>query len=81
MLQPQMKEMTSEQKQRIWNKYRNYFILYRDIVYKGEKDERKLSKLYDYVLFSKSLLIDSDLFNDELSARLNITWKDVQKKL
>lgn len=81
MLQSQMKEMTSEQKQRIWNKYRNYFILYRDIVYKGEKDERKLSKLYDYVLFSKGLLIDSDLFNDEFSARLSITWKDVQKKL
>lgn len=82
MLQSQMKEMTSEQKQRIWNKYRNYFILYRDIVYKGEKDERKLSKLYDYVLFSKSLLLDSEIYGeDRLSTRLNVTWKDIQKKL
>ena len=77
-----MKEMTSEQKQRIWNKYRNLFFLYRDLVYKGGMDGEKTSKLYDYVLFSKSLLLDSETFGEEFtSKRLNVTWKDIQKKL
>lgn len=82
IIQLDIARMTSEQKQRMWNKYRNLFIVYRDIVYKGDKDGIKLSKLYNYVLFSKNLLLDSDSYEDEdLSVRLNITWKDIQKTL
>ena len=82
MLRQEIGTMSSEQKQRVWNHYRNLFITYRDLVYKGEKDGEKASKLYDYVLFSKSLLLDSEIYgNEELSTRLNVTWKDIQKKL
>ena len=70
--------MTSEQKQRIWAIYENYFILYRHIIEKYSKNEL-VSKLYDYVLFSKSLLLESEIQED--ANRLNITWKDIQQQM
>lgn len=82
MLQSKMMEMTSEQKQRIWNHYRNLFILYRDLIYKNGGKGDDVAKLYDYVLFSKSLLLDSDVFEGEdLLTWIEVTWKDVQQKL
>lgn len=82
MLRQEIGNMSSEQKQRVWNKYKNLFIEYRDLMYKGEKDGAKISKLYNYILFSKSLLLDSEIYGeDRLSTRLNVTWKDIQKKL
>lgn len=78
----EFKGMTSEQKQRIWAIYEKYFFLYRNIIEKDKKDEMLLAKLYDYVLFSKSLLLDSEIDSegDELS-RLKIIWKDIQHRL
>ena len=73
-------ELTSEQKQIMWNKYRNLFFLYRDLVYKGGMDGEKISKLYNYVLFSKSLLLDSES-RKNADMLLKATWKDVQRVL
>lgn len=71
--------MTTEQKQRLWSKYEHNFLLYRNIVEKSNRDDVLLSKLYNYVLFSKSLLLDADIQND--ANRMKITWKDIQQKL
>lgn len=74
--------MTTEQKQRLWGKYEHNFLLYRNIVEKSNRNADLLSKLYDYILFSKSLLLDSEIQpkNNNIS-RLNIKWKDIQKHL
>lgn len=82
IIRQEIAEMTSEQKQRLCGKYRNLFFLYREIVNKAGMGGNKISKLYDYVLFSKSLLFDSEIFSKEaLFQRLNVTWKDIQNKL
>ncbi len=74
--------MKTEQKQRMWSKYDYAFINYREIVEKGEWDGNILSKLYNYTLFSKSLLLDSDNAKKEISFnRMMIKWKDIQNKL
>ena len=72
-------EMTREQKQRLWDKYESHFLLYRLIIENSNKDGALISKLYDYILFSKSLLLDSDIQNDD--NRMNVTWKNIQQKL
>lgn len=71
--------MTTEQKQRLWSKYEYNFILYRNIAEKSNKDEDIPSKLYNYVLFSKSLLLDTDIQRD--ANRMKITWKDIQQQM
>lgn len=68
--------MTTEQKQRLWSKYEHNFLLYRNIVEKSNRNDVLLSKMYDYVLFSKSLLLDVDIQDD--TNRMKITWKDIQ---
>ena len=74
--------MISEQKQRIWAIYEKFFIFYRHIIEKSDRNADLLSKLYDYILFSKSLLLDSEIQqNNNNISRLNIKWKDIQKHL
>lgn len=76
-------EMTSEQKQRIWNNYGSLFQLYRSIVTSDNTKGKKanLSKLYNYVLFSKTLLLDAELEGINKSSRMDVEWKDIQKVL
>lgn len=71
--------MTSEQKQRIWGIYEKYFLLYRHIIEKSRDDGLLQSRLFNYVLFSKSLLLDTGIQSD--ANRLMITWKDIQRQL
>ena len=74
--------MTSEQKQRLWDKYEHCFLLYRNIIDKSDRNTVFLSKLYDYILFSKSLLLDTEIQQDDnIVSRINITWKDIQQQL
>lgn len=74
--------MTNEQKQRMWNNYQHYFLLYRKIIENTNRDNNLLSKLYDYVLFSKSLLLDSEIReNSNEISRMKVTWKVIQQYL
>ena len=74
--------MTTEQKQRLWDKYEHNFLLYRSIIEKSDRNAFFLSKLYDYTLFSKSLLLDSEIQQRTKNiSRLNIKWQDIQKHL
>lgn len=74
--------MTTEQKQRLWNKYEHNFLQYRSIIEKSNKNAPLLSKLYDFILFSKSLLLDSDIQQDANNiSRLDVKWKDIQQHL
>ena len=74
--------MTTEQKQRLWDKYEHNFLLYRNVIEKSDRNATLLSKLYDYTLFSKSLLLDADIQQGTNSAsRLNIKWNDIRQRL
>lgn len=74
--------MTTEQKQRLWDKYEHNFLLYRNIIEKTDRNAVLLSKLYDYILFSKSLLLDTEILQGANNiSRLNINWKDIQQQL
>ncbi len=74
--------MTTEQKQRLWAKYEHYFLLYRNIIEKSDRNASLMQKFYDYILFSKSLLLDSEIQQDiDGNARLKIKWKDIQLQL
>lgn len=74
--------MTTEQKQRLWDKYEHNFLLYRNIIEKTDRNAVLLSKLYDYILFSKSLLLDTEILQDANSiSRLNVKWHDIQRHL
>ena len=74
--------MTTEQKQRLWDKYEHNFLLYRNIIEKSDRNVSLLSKLYDYILFSKSLLLDTEIQQDANSiSRLNVKWNDIQQHL
>ena len=82
MLYQSVGNMTNERRQRLWSQYRNYFLIYRDLIYKDGGNGEDVAKLYDNVLFSKSLLLDSDVFEGEdLLTWLGFTWKDVQQRL
>lgn len=72
-------EMTTEQKQRMWDKYAFYFIEYRNIIEKSNKSDSLLSKLYNYLIFSKSLLLESDVHKDMV--RMCVSWQDIQQRL
>ena len=74
--------MTTEQKQRLWDKYEHNFLLYRSVIEKSDRNAALLSKLYDYILFSKSLLLDTEIQQDTNSmSRLNVKWNDIQQHL
>ena len=74
--------MTTEQKQRLWDKHEHDFLLYRSIIEKSDRKAALLSKLYDYVLFSKSFLLDTEIQQDTNSiSRLNVKWNDIQQHL
>lgn len=71
--------MTNEQRQRMWDKYEHNFLLYRNVVKELDINEAYLSKLYDYVLFSKSFMLYTGISqNSDYLSRLNNTWKDIQ---
>lgn len=74
--------MTTEQKQRLWDKYEHHFLLYREIIEKTDRNTVLLSKLYDHILFSKSLLLDTEILQGANNiSRLNMNWKDIQQQL
>lgn len=74
--------MTTEQKQRLWDKYEHNFLLYRSIIEKSDRNNSLLSKLYDYLLFSKSLLLDTEIQQETNSiSRLNVKWNEIQQHL
>ena len=74
--------MTSEQKQRLWDQYEWLYLQYREIVEKSDWNEELNTKLYNYILFSKSLLQDAYVSDENLFLqRMNIKWKDIQKNL
>lgn len=74
--------MTNEQRQRMWDKYEHNFLLYRNVVKELDNNEAYLSKLYDYVLFSKSFMLYTGISqNSDHLSRLNNTWKDIQNVL
>jgi len=74
--------MTTEQKQRLWGKYENNFLLYRNIIEKTDRNATLLSKLYDYILFSKSFLLDTEIQQDANNiSRLDVKWNDIQQRL
>ena len=71
--------MTSEQKQRMWDKYETFFLQYRGIIEKSNKCDSLLSKLYNYLVFSKSLLLESEMHRDFVHMKVN--WRDIQQCL
>lgn len=74
--------MTTEQKQRLWDKYEHDFLLYRNIIDKSDRNAVLLSKLYDYILFSKNLLLDTEIFeNTNNVSRQDVKWNDIQQNL
>ena len=73
--------MTIEQKQRLWSLNEFKFLLYRDIIAKCDLNGVLISKLLNYSLFSKSLILDSEIVNEEKHKRLVVIWKDIQEKL
>lgn len=78
----QITSMKKEQKERMWSKYEYAFIHYRRIIVKGEWNRELNSKLYNYTLFSKSLMLDSECSNDEdAKKRMRTNWKDIQSVL
>lgn len=71
--------MTTEQKQRLWGQYESNYLMYRNVVEKSNRNDSLLSKFYDYVLFSKNLLLDADIQKD--AHRMKITWKEIQQQM
>lgn len=75
-------DMTNEQKQRLWDMNEYLFLYYRYIVTKCESNSELYSKLLNYTLFSKSLLLDSNSSNKEHSKRkLSMNWHEIQNNL
>jgi CHAT domain-containing protein len=74
--------MTNEQRQRLWDKYEHNFLLYRNVIKELDHNDAFLSKLYDYLLFSKSFMLDTGINkDDDYLSRLKITWEDIQRAL
>ena len=77
-----IKGMKSNQKQRLWNQYELSFVKYRDVVEKAGWNPDNNSKLLNFTLFSKSLLLDSESSDKQTSQnRMSIKWRDIQKHL
>ena len=67
--------MVSVQRQRLWNQYEHEFLFYRYIIEKSDRNPALISKLYDYILFSKNLLLSSDIQkNNGDDTQLMIKW-------
>lgn len=74
--------LTNQQKQRIWSIYEKYFIFYRHIIAKTSRNDELLSKLYNYILFSKSFLLDAEIDSDrDELIRVKFNWQDVKQHL
>ena len=74
--------LTNQQKQRIWSIYEKYFIFYRHIIAKTSRNDELLSKLYNYILFSKSFLLDAEIDSDrDELIRVKYNWRDVKQHL
>ena len=76
-------DMSAEQKQRYWDRFSYSFFLYRNIVAESDRNDIMLSKLYDYVLFSKIFLLETEINERHLQGqlRINASWKDIQAVL
>ncbi|MBR1668137.1 MAG: tetratricopeptide repeat protein [Bacteroidaceae bacterium] len=48
MLYQKIGDMTSEQKQRVWNHFRNLFFTYRDLIYENGGNGEDVARLYNY---------------------------------
>ena len=78
----EISSMKTSQKQRLWSRYELFFNIYRELIEEKEWNNESNTRLYDYTLFSKSLLIDSyKTNNEELYTRMSISWKDIQMEL
>ncbi len=74
--------LTNQQKQRIWSIYEKYFVFYRHIIAKTSRNNELLSKLYNYILFSKSFLLDEEIDSDrDELIRVKFNWRDVKQHL
>ncbi len=74
--------MTKEQKQRIWSNYDYLFLLYRNMIEGTDRNGKYLSKLYDYILFSKNFLLDNEIQNSVYEqSYTEITWEAIQQHL
>ena len=74
--------LTNQQKQRIWSIYEKYFVFYRHIIAKTSRNDELLSKLYNYILFSKSFLLDAEIDSDrDELIRVKFNWQDVKQHL
>lgn len=75
-------EMVSVQKQRLWNQFERNYFLYRHVIEKSDRNPALLAKLYDYLLFSKNILLYADIQkNIDDNIQLKIGWKDIQNSL
>lgn len=72
--------MTKEQKKRIWKDDGAYLSAFNSIIKKKEITGSTIAKVYDNVLFSKSIMIDT-YTQESLLQHLQISWKTIQKKL
>ena len=70
--------MTIAQKQRIWSMFEPDFLLYRNVIIESKANGNQLSELYNFVLFSKRLLLDTEINIDDY---YSYTWKDIQRIL
>lgn len=74
--------MNNLQKQRMWDVYKTLFIDYRDFVCKSPQSNSRLSRLMNYIIFQKGLLLDSERKNNNHKKDLyRVNWEDIQKKL
>lgn len=69
--------MNEKEKQLKIHKFNEYLFTYQTIISTGEKNSEQLSRLYNFILFSKSLF----LFSEYQKEDYNITWRDIQKEL
>ena len=83
ILSEEFVKMSVEQKQRLWDRFLQAFLLYRNVVAESDKEDVVLSKLYDYVLFSKSFLLYTEINEEHPQGQLQMkaSWKDIQDVL
>lgn len=69
--------MNDKEKQLKSHKFNEYLFTYGTIISLGKKNHEQISKLYNFILFSKSLFLNSDHHKENFE----ITWKDIQNEL
>ena len=78
----QFPQMNAEQRQRLWDNFEICFLRYRHIIERSNRNSALLIKLYDYILFSKNLLLNADIQKStDGNTQMKIEWKDIQKSL